>query len=122
MNLPATIFREYDIRGTVGDQLTAQVAHAIGQAFATLAWERLGRAPRIAVGRDNRPSGAELSGAAREGLVDGGAVALDVGELPTPALYFSTHTLGVDGGMQVTGSHNPACRSRARTILPSSTA
>jgi len=107
MKLPATIFREYDIRGTVGDQLTAQVAHAIGQAFATLAWERLGRSPRIAAGRDNRPSGAELSGAARDGLVDGGAVALDVGELPTPALYFSTHTLGVDGGMQVTGSHNP---------------
>jgi len=64
MKLPATIFREYDIRGTVGDQLTAQVARAVGQSFATLAWERLGRSPRIAVGRDNRPSGAELSGAA----------------------------------------------------------
>ncbi len=117
MKLPATIFREYDIRGTVGDQLTAQVAHAIGQAFATLAWERLGRSPRIAVGRDNRPSGAELSRAAREGLVDGGAVALDVGELPTPALYFSTYTLGVDGGMQVTGSHNPPQFNGLKLVL-----
>jgi len=117
MKLPATIFREYDIRGTVGDQLTAQVAHAIGQAFATLAWERLGRSPRIAVGRDNRPSGAELSGAAREGLVDGGAVALDVGELPTPALYSSTYALGVDGGMQVTGSHNPPQFNGLKLVL-----
>src|SRR5439155_807085 len=55
MKLPAAIFREYDIRGTVGDQLTAEVARAIGQAVATLGWERLGRAPRLAVGRDNRP-------------------------------------------------------------------
>src|SRR5437667_713360 len=117
MKLPATIFREYDIRGTVGDQLTAQVAHAIGQAFATLAWERLGRSPRIAAGRDNRPSGAELSGAARDGLVDGGAVALDVGELPTPALYFATHTLGVDGGAQVTGSHNPPQFNGLKLVL-----
>src|SRR5438876_6164846 len=117
MQLAATTFREYAIRGTVGDQLTAQVAHAIGQAFATLAWERLGRSPRIAVGRDNRPSGAELSGAAREGLVDGGAVALDVGELPTPALYVSTYTLGVDGGMQVTGSHNPPQFNGLKLVL-----
>src|SRR6266516_3638195 len=119
MKLPATIFREYDIRGTVGDQLTAEVVHAIGQAFATLAWERLGgeRMPRLAVGRDNRPSGAELSRAAREGVVDGGAVALDVGELPTPALYFATHTLGVDGGAQVTGSHNPPQFNGLKLVL-----
>ena len=107
MKVPATIFREYDIRGTVGDQLTAEVAQAVGTAFATVAWERLGAAPRIAVGRDNRPSGAALSAALRDGLVDGGAVATDIGELPTPALYFATHTLDVDGGVQVTGSHNP---------------
>ena len=107
MKLPATIFREYDIRGTVGDQLTAEVVQAVGTAFATVAWERLGATPRIAVGRDNRPSGAALSAALRDGLVDGGAIATDVGELPTPALYFATHTLDVDGGVQVTGSHNP---------------
>src|SRR5437763_12936289 len=102
MKLPATIFREYDIRGTVGDQLTAEVAHAIGQAFATLAWERLGggadRAPRLAVGRDNPPSGVELSRVAREGLVEAGGVALDGGGLPTLALHSATHTLGLAGG------------------------
>ena len=107
MKLPAAIFREYDIRGTVGDQLTADVARAIGQALATVGWERLGRAPKLAVGRDNRPSGAEYGGGVLTGIAAAGGVAVDVGELPTPALYFATHTLDVDGGIQVTGSHNP---------------
>src|SRR3989454_10007304 len=61
MQLPAAIFREYDIRGIVGDQLTPEVARAIGQAIATVGWDRLGRAPRLAVGRDNRPSGPGLA-------------------------------------------------------------
>ncbi len=107
MKLPATIFREYDIRGTVGDQLTPEVARAIGQAVATLGWEKLARAPRIAVGRDNRPSGAGFAQAVLSGIEAVGGVALDVGELPTPALYFATHVLNVDAGVQVTGSHNP---------------
>lgn len=107
MQLPATIFREYDIRGTVGDELTPEAAQAIGRAVATMGWERLGRAPRFAVGRDNRPAGAALA----EGLVAGiaavGGHAVDVGEVPTPVLYFATYVLPVDGGVQVTGSHNP---------------
>src|SRR3989442_1380565 len=107
MQLPATIFREYDIRGTVGDQLTPDVARAIGQAVATLGWERLGRAPRLAVGRDNRRSGAALAHGVVSGIEAVGGHAVDVGELPTPALYFATHVLSVDGGVQVTGSHNP---------------
>jgi len=107
VKLPAAIFREYDIRGTVGDQLTVDVARAIGQALATVGWERLGHAPKLAVGRDNRPSGAEYAGGVLTGIAAAGGVAVDVGELPTPALYFATHTLDVDGGIQVTGSHNP---------------
>lgn len=107
MKIPAAIFREYDIRGTVGDQLTVDVARAIGQALATVGWERLGHPPRLAVGRDNRPSGAEYAGGVLTGIAAAGGVAVDVGELPTPALYFATHTLDVDGGIQVTGSHNP---------------
>ena len=107
MKLPATIFREYDIRGTVGDQLTPEVARAIGQAIATLGWDRLGRAPRFAVGRDNRPSGVALVRGLLSGIEAVGGHAVDVGELPTPALYFATHVLNVDGGVQVTGSHNP---------------
>ena len=107
MKVPGNIFRQYDIRGTVGDQLTPAVARAVGQAYATLAWERLKRAPRVAVGRDNRPSGPDLAGGIRDGIVLAGGTAIDVGEVPTPALSFATHTLQVDGGIQITGSHNP---------------
>src|SRR5204863_711830 len=82
---------------------------AVGQASTTFAWDRLrnGKPPRVAVGRDNRPSGSALAQGLREGIVAAGAVAIDVGEVPTPALYFATKTLAVDGGIQVTGSHNP---------------
>jgi phosphomannomutase/phosphoglucomutase len=109
IRFPAVIFREYDIRGTVGDQLTAPLARALGGAFAAFAAERLqaGRPARLAVGRDNRPSGGDLAAALAQGIADAGATAVDVGQLPTPALYFATHTLDVDGGVQVTGSHNP---------------
>src|SRR3989454_6810045 len=107
MKLPTAIFREYDIRGTVGDQLTAEVGRAIGQAVATLGWQRLGRAPGLAVGRDNRPSGPALTHGLLSGIETVGGHGVDVGELPTPALYFATHVLNVDGGVQVTGSHNP---------------
>jgi phosphomannomutase/phosphoglucomutase len=107
MRLPATIFRQYDIRGTVGRELTPEAASLVGQAFATVARERLGRAPRLAVGRDNRPSGPALAGGVIAGIVAAGGSARDVGELPTPALYLATHERPVDGGLQVTGSHNP---------------
>jgi phosphomannomutase/phosphoglucomutase len=107
VKLPGTIFRQYDIRGTVGDQLTPTTARAVGQSYATLAWERLKRAPRVAVGRDNRPSGPDLAAGVRDGIALAGGTAVDVGEVPTPALSFATHTLDVDGGIQVTGSHNP---------------
>jgi phosphomannomutase / phosphoglucomutase len=107
MNVPKSIFRQYDIRGIVGRELTPELARAVGQAFASVAWERLGRAPTIAVGRDNRPSGPELSRGIRQGIVAAGGTAVDVGTLPTPALYFAVSALETDGGLQVTGSHNP---------------
>src|SRR5205085_1995395 len=95
------------IRGLVDKELTPAAARAVGQAYTTLAWERLGTQPRVAVGRDNRPSGSRLAKGIAEGIAAAGGAALDVGELPTPALYFATKTLPVDGGIQVTGSHNP---------------
>ncbi len=107
MNVPRSVFRQYDVRGVVGAELTPAFARALGQAYATLGWERLGRAPRLAVGRDNRPSGEALAAAVREGIAATGGTAVDVGQLPTPALYFAVHALGTDGGLQVTGSHNP---------------
>ncbi len=107
MNVPKSIFRQYDIRGLVGRELTPEVARALGRAFASAAWQRLERAPTVAVGRDNRPSGEALAAGARRGIVDAGGTAVDVGTLPTPALYFGVAALGADAGIQVTGSHNP---------------
>lgn len=107
MQAPGTIFRQYDIRGVVGREVTPGLAEALGRAYATLAWDRIGRPPRLVVGRDNRPSGSVLASAVRGGISATGATAVDVGELPTPALYFAVHALGGDGGLQVTGSHNP---------------
>ncbi len=107
MQAPRSIFRQYDIRGLVDKELTPDFALALGRAYATAAWERLGRAPVLAVGRDNRPSGESLAAAVRSGIAQTGATAVDVGMLPTPALYFAVHALKTDGGVQVTGSHNP---------------
>ncbi len=107
MNVPRTVFRQYDVRGIVGKELTPDFARALGRAFATAGIRKLGRAPVLAVGRDNRPSGESLAGAFREGIVAAGGTAVDVGLLPTPALYFAVSALKVDGGCQVTGSHNP---------------
>jgi phosphomannomutase/phosphoglucomutase len=107
MNVPRSIFREYDVRGLVGTELTPALARALGSAYATLAQTRLGRPATVAVGRDNRPSGEGLAAALREGLVGAGSTVIDVGSLPTPALYFAVQALQADGGIQVTGSHNP---------------
>jgi phosphomannomutase/phosphoglucomutase len=107
MNVPKSIFRQYDVRGLVDRELTPEFARALGRAFASVAHERLGRAPVIAVGLDNRPSGESLSRGVRTGITDAGGTAFDVGTLPTPALYFAVSALGTDGGLQVTGSHNP---------------
>jgi len=107
MNVPSVIFREYDVRGIVGEQLTPDFAHTLGRAFATAVHRRIGKAPKIVVGRDNRPSGDGLARGIREGIAAAGGGAIDIGQLPTPALYLAERQLGVDAGLQVTGSHNP---------------
>ena len=107
MNVPKSIFRQYDVRGLVDRQLTPEFARALGHAFGSVARERLGRVPVIAVGRDNRPSGEVFARGVRRGITEAGANAIDVGMLPTPALYFAVSALRTDGGVQVTGSHNP---------------
>ena len=99
------IFREYDIRGIAERDLTDDVARAIGRAFADRMRER-GKS-RIAVGRDVRLSSPRIRTAVIEGLVERGAHVLDVGEGPTPALYFAVLHLGAEAGVMVTGSHNP---------------
>ena len=107
MQVPRSIFRQYDIRGLVGPELTPELARSLGRAFVTAAAARLDRDPVVAVGRDNRPSGESLAAALRAGIASAGGTAVDVGVVPTPALYFAVSALPADGGIQVTGSHNP---------------
>lgn len=107
MKVPQSVFREYDVRGVIGAQLTPEFAEHLGRAFGSTSVEQLGPAPRIAVGRDNRPSSDGLSAGLRRGLAATGVTVVEIGTVPTPALYFAVQSLGADGGVQVTGSHNP---------------
>lgn len=106
MAIPAGIFRQYDIRGIVGDDLTEEAAEAIGRAYALYLADRH-IAGSVAVGRDNRPSGSGLCDALVRGLTSSGVDVIDIGVVPTPLLYWSLHHLPVVGGIQITGSHNP---------------
>ena len=99
------IFREYDIRGIAERDLTDETVRAIGRAFAQRVRERNGT--RIAVGRDVRLSSPRIRASLIEGLRDQGGHVIDVGEVPTPALYFAILHLHADAGVMVTGSHNP---------------
>ncbi len=104
-SVQAGIFRAYDIRGIVGTDLTAAVATLVGKAFGTTIVRNGGR--RVLVGRDGRLSGPGLSSALIEGIRSTGCDVIEVGMGPTPMFYFGLHELEADGGIQVTGSHNP---------------
>lgn len=106
MNLVRDIFREYDIRGITGTELTPDVARVVGRAFAALLQER-GVKGSVAVGRDNRPSGDGLHDALIAGLIESGIAVVDIGVVPTPVAYWTQHNLDVVAGIQITGSHNP---------------
>ena len=100
-----TLLREYDIRGVIGDTLGDADARAIGLGFGTLI--RRAGGTRVAVGYDGRLSSPALEAALVAGLAATGCTVLRVGLGPTPMLYFATHHLQADGGIQITGSHNP---------------
>ncbi|HVM23599.1 MAG TPA: phosphomannomutase/phosphoglucomutase [Sphingomicrobium sp.] len=110
-----TILREYDIRGIVGDTLTEADAYALGRTYAALAVDEGAR--RIAVGRDGRSHSGMLEAALVRGLTEGGCDAVMIGMGPSPMLYFATYHLDVDGGIQVTGSHNPADYNGFKLLL-----
>jgi phosphomannomutase/phosphoglucomutase len=103
--LNPAIFRAYDIRGTVGEDLNEPVAEAIGKAYGTYIQRISGN--RIMVGRDNRPSSISYQAALIAGLRSTGCDVTDIGVSPTPMLYFATAHRQYDGGVNVTGSHNP---------------
>jgi phosphomannomutase/phosphoglucomutase len=104
--LSRNIFREYDIRGVTGKDLTPDVARSVAHAYAAFL-DAQGIKGTIAVGRDNRPSGNALHEELVAGLLESGYDVVDIGIIPTPLAYWAQHNLDIAGGIQITGSHNP---------------
>ncbi|WP_414705725.1 phosphomannomutase/phosphoglucomutase [Pseudomonas sp.] len=102
---PDSIFRAYDIRGVVGDTLSAETAYWIGRAIGSQSIAQ--GEPNVSVGRDGRLSGPELVQQLIQGLHDAGCHVSDVGLVPTPALYYAANVLAGKTGVMLTGSHNP---------------
>ena len=117
--LPAEIFKAYDIRGIVDKSLTADVVRRIGHALGSLAAEQGQSA--IAVGRDGRLSGPELAGALMDGICAAGVDAIDVGCVPTPVTYFAAYELGCHSCVSVTGSHNPPDYNGLKMVIGGTT-
>ncbi len=107
---PANIFREYDIRGVWGQDLTAYGVFSIGRAFAYFLKSHLGgnKKLRVTIGRDVRLSSPDIFEILAEAFTKSGLDVVDIGVCPTPLQYFSLFTLPVDGGVMITASHNPA--------------
>lgn len=114
MQLNPSIFKAYDIRGVLSSTLNASVAEGLGKAFGTQALAQGQRT--VAVGRDGRLSGPELSAALIRGLVAAGVQVIDIGMATTPMLYFAASTLCASG-IQVTGSHNPKDYNGFKMVL-----
>ncbi len=110
-----TILREYDIRGIVGKTINEADAYALGRTFAALATDE--GATRLAVGRDGRTHSPILQAELIRGLIEGGINVDDIGVGPSPMLYFAVSTLSVQGGIQVTGSHNPSDYNGFKMLL-----
>jgi len=103
--LAPAILREYDIRGVVGKHLTEREAYAVGRAFGTVLARRGGKT--VCLAYDGRDSSPGFAAAAAEGLSASGLAVWRVGRGPTPMLYFSVFHFDADGGLMITGSHNP---------------
>lgn len=100
-----TILREYDVRGVVGETLSTDDARALGRAFGTRVIRNGGT--KVSVGRDGRLSSPDMEAAVVEGLMAAGIAVTRLGSVATPMLYYSVHALATDGGIMITGSHNP---------------
>jgi phosphomannomutase len=114
-NLPKHIFRAYDIRGEAETELTDEVVAAIGGAIATLAADQ--GEYSFVVGCDGRLSSPRIKAALIQSLLDSGIDVVDIGIVPSPALYFATHTLPQRSGLMITGSHNAASMNGLKIVL-----
>ena len=115
IQIEAEIFRAYDIRGIVGETLSAGVVEIIGQAIGSEATER--GVASLCIGYDGRHSSPELADALARGVMSAGCNVIRVGAVPTPVLYFATHHLNTGSGVMVTGSHNPANYNGLKIML-----
>ena len=115
VEVDASIFRAYDIRGVVGRQLSAPVAQRLGRAIGAAMREQDLR--QIVVGRDGRLSGPELAGALCDGLRAAGVDVIDLGAVPTPVVYYAAYRYGTGCGVAVTGSHNPPDYNGFKIVL-----
>lgn len=113
--LPEEIFRAYDIRGKVGKTLTADSVRLIGRAVGSVAMEA--GQQTVLVARDGRLSGPELSEALIKGLLESGRDVIDLGDVPTPVLYYATQVLDSNTGVCVTGSHNPSDYNGLKIVM-----
>lgn len=107
MEIRDEIFRQYDIRGIVGKDLDKGVAFLLGRAFSLYLKGVNPKARKVSLGRDVRLSSDELAAGIRDGILSAGLDVVDLGICPTPLQYFSLYHLDLDGGIMVTGSHNP---------------
>ncbi|HKK13979.1 MAG TPA: phosphomannomutase/phosphoglucomutase [Gammaproteobacteria bacterium] len=119
MNLDASIFRAYDIRGLVESNFTPAVVYEIGRAIGSEAYEQ--GQQTVIVGRDGRLSGPALADALIRGLQASGRDVIDIGQVPTPVLYFAAHTLDSMSGVMITGSHNPPEYNGMKIVLAGET-
>lgn len=102
------IFREYDIRGIYGKDLTEEIAYLIGKAFVSLMHKEIKRQPqKVSIGMDSRLSSESLKRALISAITESGVDVIDIGLCPTPLQYFSLFRLPLDGGVMITASHNP---------------
>ena len=115
MNISPDIFRAYDIRGVVSDQLTPAAVEQIGRSFGTECVER--DIPDVVVARDGRLSGPDLIAALSKGIQSTGVNVISIGMVPTPVLYYATYHLGTGTGIMVTGSHNPPEYNGLKMVL-----
>ncbi len=117
--IPAEIFKAYDIRGIVDRTLTAEGVETIGRAIGSEARARAVKS--VVIGRDGRLSGPALSQALARGLQASGIDVIDIGQVPTPVVYFAAHQLGTQSGVAVTGSHNPPDYNGLKMVLAGET-
>jgi len=101
------IFREYDIRGIAGKDIDRDTAVSLGRAFGSFVKRSNPTAKHLSVGRDVRLSSEDLASGIIEGMISTGIDVYDIGVCPTPVQYFSLFHLDLDGGIMITGSHNP---------------